>query len=928
MIKRPIVLLFAAFLIGNLSYYAQNVYFVWGLFGMFCIFDVLSIVGHIYSKFLTSQDKILLLLPVLFLLGFVGMESRNQTYPVEEVFEEKEECFITGTVKSIDTSGNYLRLSLKKVYIELGEQTYECGMVLVSCDVEDEFHIGNRIQCFGKLMKFEEPGNPGQFDEVSFYKMKGYDYKFKAERVLLLEDKVSWFWDATSRLKLRMLESYEAILNEEDYGLIVAMLLGETAYMDAGLKVLYQKNGISHLLAISGLHITLLGMGFYYSLRKLRIGTIAATLSSIGFILYYGILTGFAVSTNRAVVMMILSLCATIVGKTYDVKCAMTLSAFLILLQNPLQLFSAGFLLSYGAIVGLVIVNGVLTKALRVKHKLFQAVLLSVSVQLVTLPLILTLFFEFPLYSVVINILVLPVSSILVALSLIAGIIGCFSETIGGFFIGGVHYILQFIETLCRFFTKLPGCTQTWGKPSWMDIVLYFFGLTLILCCIYYLTKVRTAIFEVDEGEEIDSKELLQREEKLPEKEKFQEKVKTSEKEKLPEKVKLLENENLQETKEERKEDADPEKGQLQMSRRTRNKEAPSEKVESKNPGNFEGELQNGVLVIDRTRKLPEVWERVEESEIYLPKNQTLRLLILRSCIEKSTYVILSLAILGLMFIFLPEKTKGLEVTLLDVGQGDGIYIETESGNNYMIDGGSSQVNQLAKYRIVPFLKSKGRTSLDTVIVTHSDADHTSGIIELIAEGYPIHRLILPKVLVEDDAYKELVRLAKEAAIPVEYIERGDMIVDGAVKFTCLHPESNFRPSTANSYSTVLSLSYGEFDLLLTGDLEGEGEEAVYELLKEKAEIVDYDVLKVAHHGSKNSTSLALLELIQPEYSLISVGKNNWYGHPNPLLLERLEEVHSNIMTTQDWGAICLRTDGQQLWIQGYQKGEFLLGGN
>ena len=882
MIKRPILILFAAFLVGNLSSYVENAYFVWILFGAFCAFDLLSIVSDFYTKFLMPQDKILLLMPVLFLLGFVGMDSRNQTYPVDEVFDEQVECLVRGAVVSIDTSGIYLRLGVKKVSIVIGEETYECDRVLISCDVENQFHIGNEVECYGKLMKFEPPGNPGQFDEAAYYSMKGYDYKFKAETVLLLDSTTSWFWDTTSKLKLRMLKSYEAILSEEDYGLVVAMLLGESSYMDEEIQGLYQKNGISHLLAISGLHITLLGMGFYHLLRKFRVGTVAATLSSIGFILYYGLFTGFSVSTNRAVIMMIFSLSASIFGKTYDIKCAMTLSAFLILLQNPLQLFSAGFLLSYGAIVGIVFVNGVLIKALQMKNRILQTLLMSVSVQVATLPLILFLFYEFPLYSVLLNLFVLPLSSILVGLSLIAGIVGCLSASIGGFLIGGVHYILWFIELLCRFFARFPGCTQTWGKPEWYDLILYYLGLTLILCWVYYLTRVRKAVFESHEEDEITAEEILQKEERI------QERNRTKAGERLKTEERFQEQKRLQ--REERFDES------------------------------LEGEIQNGVLVIDRSKEIPEVRKEIDRSGIYLPEEPHLRMFVLRSCIEKSTYALLCLAMLGLMLLFLPERTKGLEITLLDVGQGDGIYIETESGSNYLIDGGSSQVNELAKYRILPFLKSKGRTSLDTVIMTHSDSDHTSGMIELITGGFPIQRLILPDVSVKDEAYEALVILAKEAGIPVFYIKRGDTIADGEVLFTCLHPEATFVPESVNSYSTVLSLSYGEFQMLLTGDLEENGEDAVYRLLKELGDAADYDVLKVAHHGSKNSTSLELLKLIRPEYSLISVGKNNWYGHPSPLLLERLEEVNSNIATTQEWGAICLKTDGHQFWIQGYKK--------
>lgn len=253
--------------------------------------------------------------------------------------------------------------------------------------------------------------------------------------------------------------------------------------------------------------------------------------------------------------------------------------------------------------------------------------------------------------------------------------------------------------------------------------------------------------------------------------------------------------------------------------------------------------------------------------------------------------------------------------------------MESSEGTSFLIDGGSADVSKVGTYRIAPFLKSQGIRKLDYVIITHTDQDHINGLTELLSEElFPVRCLVLPKLRIKDEAYLNLELLAAKKGIPVRYIKAGDYIVEGSLKISCLHPSLDDISITSNAGSTVLSVTFGEFDMLLTGDLEGEGEKLLIQRLKDKSfykewgvnPAIDYDVLKVAHHGSKYSTSEELLNLICPEYSLISCGENNLYGHPHEELLDRLKGTESNIKITYEYGAIALKTDGKKLYVKGY----------
>lgn len=285
--------------------------------------------------------------------------------------------------------------------------------------------------------------------------------------------------------------------------------------------------------------------------------------------------------------------------------------------------------------------------------------------------------------------------------------------------------------------------------------------------------------------------------------------------------------------------------------------------------------------------------------------------------------ILLFMAIFCLAVIKAHDKRGELQITMLDVGQGDGIYIKTPAGKHYLIDGGSSDVTNVGTYRIEPYLESQGVEALDYVFVSHGDGDHTSGIEEMLANqklGIQIHTIVLPNEQVIDDALYALAELASENGTKVVIMEVGDAIEDeksfsgNQMLLTCVAPFDTYEGEIGNASSMVLDLQYGEFDMLFTGDLEKDGEEIVVD----SGILRDYDVLKVGHHGSKYATSEKFLEQVKPEIALISAGRENAYGHPSEETLERLEDIGCEVYSTQECGAITIRTDGENMRVDGF----------
>lgn len=277
---------------------------------------------------------------------------------------------------------------------------------------------------------------------------------------------------------------------------------------------------------------------------------------------------------------------------------------------------------------------------------------------------------------------------------------------------------------------------------------------------------------------------------------------------------------------------------------------------------------------------------------------------------SKEKLRIYSLAFLLLLVFYIPALIPDgdLKITILDVGQGDSIHISTPGGKSILIDGGESY----AGYSVVlPFLKSIGSKGLDLILLTHSHSDHMDGLVSVI-KGTNTSLVIIPKIPFTDKSYNDFLHLVNSYKIPVHRTYAGQIIeIEKDIHMEIIHPQLKALVGTAsdlNNNSIVFYLYYKDIVFLFTGDVEKEGEHQMLNGLKK------VDVLKVAHHGSRNSTTIAFLNRTNPDFAVISVGANR-YGHPHQELLNRLHERQIKVYRTDISGAITIRTDGKNLEI-------------
>lgn len=256
------------------------------------------------------------------------------------------------------------------------------------------------------------------------------------------------------------------------------------------------------------------------------------------------------------------------------------------------------------------------------------------------------------------------------------------------------------------------------------------------------------------------------------------------------------------------------------------------------------------------------------------------------------------------------SQNKKLKIHFYDVGQGDAVYMRTSKGQDVLIDGGPSSAVLKKIGRDLPFYDRK----IELIILSHPEADHLTGLVEVL-KRYKVEQIIASEVENDTPVFKEWENLIEEKGIPVNYVLAGSQIVfDENIKMEILHPTSGFlNNKELNNASLVAKLVFGQISFLFTGDIEKPAEKYLSET---KGEILNADVLKVAHHGSKTSSSKEFIGLVTPKYAIISAGRNNPYGHPHSSVLETLESFDIEILQTNRDGDIECWSDGKDFGCQ------------
>lgn len=755
---------------------------------------------------------VFILYPITTISMMLAAYSLNQSYGRES---------FTGTVKNIVYKEDYMVLYIKDN--SLNKQ----GIIVYSYYTDDyNAGIDDEIKVSGEVSMWEKAHNPGNFNSRLYYISCGYPYKCNADRITVIHSGKDSFNAWLYSLKQRFKAVYNTVYDEYDNQLMNSMVLGDKYELEADVKDMYQKSGVSHLLAISGLHISIAGMSVYNMLRK-RLNQKISAIAGILVILSYLIFTGESVSAARAVCMLVMTIIADVRARTYDMLTALAMASVMQIMDNPYIICNTSYIMSFLAMLGIALVLPVISSAdktlvfIKKKNRknrtlkdeviylLCDSLSGCIAIQLMLLPALLYVSYETSFISVILNLIVIPLMPVVMISGIVSGLAGLVSIKCAWFMAGAAHYVLKLYDILCKACADIQAGTYVTGRPQVWQLVLYMFILAVWIAADSEYVKYCT-IYRVS---------------------------------------------NLH----------DASRNVCNIYR---------------NSCNISHNIKSVILI-----------------------------------------VLLILAAVNMRYV----HPKGLYIMMLDVGQGDCIYIRDENGISYLFDGGSTDVKQAGKYRIYKTLRYMGIRRIDYAVISHGDADHVNGIKELIDmsdASFTIGEVVMPDIKDKDKAqsYAGMIEYAHKAGINISYKKAGDVLACDnrtAFKITCMHPCESYDYEDANDYSAVYLIGYKDFSMMMMGDAGMKAEKCMMNDWKQHKELKVF-ALKAGHHGSRYSSSEAFLESINPAIALISCGKDNRYKHPHKEMLTRLHNMDIKPYRTDEDGAIMINVSADKIKVQVY----------
>ena len=791
---------------------------------------------------------------IFFVMGVLNIMSTGKKEKLcTEIGDRELPCTVSGKIKEIKTDGLSDTYYIMADSIVSSEFAYKgkIGIVIyTSAGKEQKNNPGNTDHIYldyingdyicmsGTVSVPDSATNPGTFDQYIYLRNKGYYLCISNGTIESGNHRPYSIEGFLYGIKNRCTKIIDNSFDSESAGIVKAMLVADKSTLDKNIKKLYSENGIAHIMAISGVHVAIIGMTLYGFLRKLRIGRLISGTFSIAIIILYGIMTGMSSSTERAVIMLILSIAAEYFGRKTDAPTSMGFAMIIMVLGNPYVILDAGFQLSFAAITGVTVVAPQLRKLLRMfkcfikeadekkkqKHKkimslrkmiikLIDALVVGIASFITTTPVIIYYYYQFPPYSILINLIVIPLVSLIVGGSILVVLTGVFFTGAAVVMTYPVRLILFGYKYLCIFASGLPGASVLVGHISIGMVFVYYLSVVLIFAI---LRMIRI------------------------------------------------------------------------------------------------GKTERGGPIL---------------------------------------YLMLATVLFLTVVYEVYSYDKSLKIVYMDVGQGDGVLLRTSGHGGILIDGGSSSNKRVGEYVMVPVLKYYGVSEVEYAFVSHGDVDHVSGLEYLLNEeqsGVHVVNLVLPEYG-EQDALQELKSEATANNVNIIYMKPGDNITYNhqhaeTINIECLYPDEEAGQGVldTNNLSMILkttitwdvreadienlnksSDSDASLSLLFVGDAGIAAEQRLIELyeknsLGEISDSIACDILKVGHHGSRNSSGSDFLKRVSAMYGIISCGKDNRYGHPHAETLERLKMADTKYMTTKEHGAIILSIERGDWSLSGY----------
>ncbi|MDP4097026.1 ComEC/Rec2 family competence protein [Paenibacillus sp. P96] len=719
---------------------------------------------------------------------------------------------------------------------------------------------GDRIMLKGTLAVPEGARNFGGFDYRKYLYTRQIHWLLQGKGAESLDILETGSWNRYYLLRwsdhARMLlgERMDAAFAQQPHsGYMKGLVLGITEDIDPELYDEFTRLGLTHILAISGMHVAVYTASLLYMLRLLRFTRETALWIVLVLVPAYVLLSGGSPSVVRAGIMAMFGLYAARQGLLKDGLNTLCAAAWLMLLWNPYLLVNVSFQLSFLVTAGLMIFGPLLRPVFAAwPSALGGSASITITAQLVSFPLTIFYFNQFSLLSTAANFVLVPVITFIVlplgTVSLLLSICWLTGAQLAAW---PAERLNELTFMLVRWLNGFDEYVTIWpSAPLWWVLAYYVVLYGLLRIVKRWCDSRASSVTE-----EYATQPL---------------------------------SENL-------------------------NHRGQTDRADERH------KMRPDPFGLSAVPEWSVSWYAAGAAG-YAGVRMTGRI-----------YAALAgLCLCFLLLLYAGYRTPGNGgaglVQFIDVGQGDSILITTPEGRHLLVDaGGTMDFNtgknawkrrkdpyEVGAKTIVPLLKQRGVHQLDALIVTHGDQDHAGGMQAVLKE-IPVKSFIFNGTLTGKDSIDRLLQICLEQDIPFYGASRGlELQPDEQTRLQFMHPENKKSQlpvvEEQNEESVVFRLDMAGGSFLFTGDMDAAVERSwIQQDGAETAERGGIDVLKVAHHGSKTSTSEEWLSYWKPAVSVISAGVNNTYGHPNEGVLERLDRSGSAIYRTDTQGEIQMR---------------------
>ena len=785
--KRPILVVTLGFIAGIIGgLYLNIVPFIF----LFMIFIILTIKfikikhNNNYVRILMifiNNNLILIFLISAFASSIYLLFCNNKFEILYNKFNKnKITAIVVSNVKETKYKNTY------KIKLEKYKDIY--FILRIPKSKKMNINYGDKIEVFGEYIVPEISRNYGGFNYRKYLKTQKVYGIFEANNVKLLDinnvSKVELF---SNNVKRKIISNVNKILPQGTSQLFLGILIGYDDYISENIEESFRKSSLTHLLAVSGAHISYIIIGFDFLFKKLKIPKNITKILTVVFLTFFMYITDFTASVVRASIMGIILLLSSVFYRKNDMQTSISMSILLILIENPYKILDIGLILSYFATIGIICfsklrnsTNKNVSILKKITNYLKELILITTFANIFVIPIMIYNFNSISLTFVISN--------------LIAGIlIG--PITIGGFILIIISFInlkfsyiisipynllLELLIKITNFTSLIPLSEILVSTPNIIVIIIYYLFLFFFILYIFINKK-----------------------------------------------------------------------------------------------------LVNRYLVKKANRCL-------EKFFIRLKKN------------SKIIYILIMFIILSNLI--LKTIPQDLKIYFIDVGQGDSTFIITPRKKTILIDSGGNENYDVGKNTVLPYLLDRGITKLDYILISHFDTDHCKGF-EYILKNIKVNNVIISKQVEVTENLQSITEIIKGKNINTIGVSKGDILkIDKYSKIEIFSPENKENIKDINDNSIIAKFTSYNTSILFTGDASQEIEkQLINKDLNLKA-----DILKVSHHGSSTGTSEEFLEKVNPKISLIGVGKNNKFGHPNEEVLRKLKNRNIKIYRTDEMGEIVI----------------------